>query len=315
MNVESSPRVVVLAGGVSNEREVSLGSGRACATALARRYPTRFIDVSEKQVPDSIDAGVEVVFSMLHGCFGEDGTIQRLLDEVGVEYAGCGAECSELAFDKERMKSLAIEQGIEVASGKTFDAAAKPSATELVAHLGAQVVIKPLRGGSSVGLAICDGESEIEAALDPISTGDWLAETRIMGREVTVGILDGQALPVVEIAPKGGVFDYEAKYTKGLTEYLAPAPIDPVLADRLQRDALAAYHASGARDFARIDFMITPQDRRIFLEINTLPGMKETSLLPMGARCAGMDFSELVCEMIKPALARLERRRKTGGAA
>jgi D-alanine-D-alanine ligase len=125
---------------------------------------------------------------------------------------------------------------------------------------------------------------------------------------VTVGILGDRALPVVEIVPKAGVFDYEAKYTKGMTDYLTPAPLPEALAMALQEEALRLYRVCGCRDFARIDFMITPENDRILLEINTLPGMKETSLLPMGARCAGIDFSSLVREMIAPACDRLTRR-------
>jgi len=301
-------RIVVLAGGVSSEREVSLGSGRACAEALARSFPTRFIDVTSKSVPPGIDPQHDVVFSTLHGTFGEDGGMQTLLDRAGIEYAGCDAASSALTFDKEATKQRVREWGVAVPAGRMFDADAKPAASELVEALGEGIVIKPRRGGSSVGLAICAHQAAVEHALVNLAPGAWLAEQRILGREVTVGVLSDRPLPVVEIAPRDGVFDYAAKYTKGLTEYLAPAPLDPELARQLQVDALKVYRGCGCRDFARIDFMITAENARILLEINTLPGMKETSLLPMAANCEGMDFTGLVDAMVQPACKRLAAR-------
>ncbi|MDB4384488.1 D-alanine--D-alanine ligase [Opitutaceae bacterium] len=309
-------RITVLAGGTSTEREVSLGSGKACAIALARLWPTRLIEVDSAELPAGLDPQRDIVFSTLHGTFGEDGGMQKLLELAGIEYAGCDVASSALTFDKQTTKEfLADTNGLKVPAGRVFDGTVKPSADELVESLGELMVIKPNCGGSSVGLSICSTCAEIEAALAEIDAGTWLAEQRIMGREVTVGVLGGRALPVVEIAPKSGIFDYEAKYTKGLTEYLAPAPIEPDLATKLQNDAEVAYTATGCRDYARIDFMITEKNDRFLLEINTLPGMKETSLLPMGARCTGMDFTTLVGELVSPAISRLSARLDNGGNA
>lgn len=307
-------RIVVLAGGTSAEREVSLGSGRACANALSRLWPTRLVDVDRAGLPEGLDPQRDVVFSTLHGTFGEDGGMQKLLDQAGVEYAGCDVASSELTFNKQTTKQILVgSQDIKVPAGIVFEGLQKPTVDDLVAKLGEMVVIKPNCGGSSVGLSICSNRVEVESALAEITRGVWLAEQRIIGREVTVGILQGRALPVVEIAPISGVFDYQAKYTKGLTEYLAPAPIEPDLATKLQNDAEVAYAATGCRDYARIDFMITEKNDRFLLEINTLPGMKETSLLPMGARCAGMDFTALVGELVSPAISRLSTRLEQGG--
>lgn len=309
-------RISVLAGGTSAEREVSLGSGKACAIALARLWPTRLIEVDSAELPAGLDPQCDIVFSTLHGTFGEDGGMQKLLEQAGVEYAGCDVASSELTFDKEATKQFLVDSNaLQVPKGRVFEGTSKPDAGELVDALGELVVIKPNCGGSSVGLSICSTRAEIETALAQINAGTWLAEQRIMGREVTVGVLQGRALPVVEIAPKSGIFDYEAKYTKGLTEYLAPAPIEPDLAAKLQADAEIAYGATGCRDYARIDFMITEKNNRFLLEINTLPGMKETSLLPMGARCAGMDFTTLVGELVSPAISRLSARLEKGGNA
>ena len=316
MRVSSEIRIVILAGGTSAEREVSLGSGKACALAMARLWPTRIIDVMKSGLPAGLDPSRDVVFSTLHGAFGEDGGMQKLLDQAGIEYAGCDAASSELTFDKQSTKQfLAQSHGLKVPAGIVFDGAEKPPAEALIEELEELIVIKPNCGGSCVGRSICANRAEIESALADISSGTWLAEQRILGREVTMGVLKGKALPVVEIAPISGVFDYEAKYTKGLTEYLAPAPIEPQLAKNLQNEAEIAFAATGCRDYARIDFMITEKNDRFLLEINTLPGMKETSLLPMGARCAGMDFTMLVGELVSPAITRLSARLENGGIA
>ncbi len=303
--------MVVLYGGVSSEREVSLGSGKACAAALARAWPTRLIDVREAALPGGLDPDRDLVFSTLHGTFGEDGGMQRLLESAGIIYAGCDAESSALTFDKERTKQTVGEAGVHVIPGFVFSAESAPSADDIAARLGASVVIKPCAGGSSVGLHLCDTPAEIESALATLSPGEWLVEQRIRGREITVGILHGRALPVVEIAPKSGVFDYASKYTKGLTEYLAPAPLPPAVAGRAQAEAERAFAACGCRDYGRIDFMVTEDGDVHFLEINTLPGMKETSLLPMGAQCIGHDFTALVRELVAPARERFRSRRQT----
>ena len=187
----------------------------------------------------------------------------------------------------------------------SFPATAKPAADEVVRRLGDSVVIKPNDEGSSVGLKLPQGAAEIAAALAGVARGNWLAERRIIGRELSVGVLAGRAMGVVEIRPKSGVYDYTSKYTKGLTEYLAPAPLDPATTrgdpgggrDDLRRGAAAAITRGWTSCFRR-------QDEPILLEINTLPGMKETSLLPMSARCAGLDFTALVRELVMPALQR-----------
>jgi D-alanine-D-alanine ligase len=296
--------VAVLCGGTSSEREVSLGSGRACALALARSFPTRLIELSENALPRDLDSASHVVFSTLHGTFGEDGGMQRLLDGAGVQYAGCGAASSALTMDKARTKEAVAAHGVKVAEAIVFGASGRPSAAEITARLGADVVLKPNNEGSSVGLSVVDSRAGLEAALGRIVKGTWMAERRIRGRELSVGVLNGRAMGVVEIRPHSGVYDYASKYTKGLTEYLAPAPLDPELAGAVGRAAETAFSACGCRDYARVDFILSAEDEPFLLEINTLPGMKETSLLPMSARCAGWDFTGLVREMVTPAWSR-----------
>jgi D-alanine-D-alanine ligase len=300
----TTPILAVLAGGTSAERDVSLGSGRASALALARTYPTRLFEVTADAVPAGVEAGRHVVFSTLHGTFGEDGGMQRLLDAAGIHYAGCDAASSALTMDKARTKEAVAARGVGVVPGTTFDAGRKPAAADVLGQLGDSLVVKPNNEGSSVGLALVSGRAELEAKLAAISSGRWLIERRIVGRELSVGVLGGKAMGVVEIRPKSGVYDYTSKYTKGMTEYFAPAPLAAGTTAAVQGAAESAFAACGCRDYARVDFILAEPDGLYLLEINTLPGMKETSLLPMSARCVGLDFTELVRELVSPALGR-----------
>ncbi len=300
----TAPTIAVLAGGTSPEREVSLGSGKATALGMAYSHPTQFFTVEADALPPGLDPARHVVCSTLHGVFGEDGGMQRLLEAAGIAYAGCDAKSSELTFDKWRTRQTVSAMGVQVAPGRMFLANAKPTAAALVAEYGEQIVLKPNRQGSSVGLQIVTTKVGLEIALNGIRQGEWVAEERIIGREFTVGLLRGRAMGIVEVVPKSGVFDYTSKYTKGLTEYFAPAQVSEELAAKLRAAAETAFAACGCRDYARIDFMLSADGELYLLEINTLPGMKETSLLPMSARCVGLDFPALCREMVAPAVER-----------
>jgi D-alanine-D-alanine ligase len=299
------PVIAVLAGGTSPEREVSLGSGKAIALAMAYSHPTEFYTVDADALPAGLDPARHVVCSALHGTFGEDGGMQRLLDAGGFSYTGCDARSSDLCFDKWRTRLSVSAMGVQVAPGRNFTAANKPTAAGLAAELGEQVVLKPNRQGSSVGLQIVSTKVGLEIALGGLRAGDWIAERRILGRELTVGLLRGRAMGIVEVVPKSGVFDYTSKYTKGLTEYLAPAKLSDETAAKVRTAAETAFAACGCRDYARIDFMLSAEGELYLLEINTLPGMKETSLLPMSARCVGLDFVALCRGLVAPAVERL----------
>lgn len=300
----SEPVIAVFSGGTSAEREVSAASGRACASALARSFTTRLFTLAADALPDGYDPARHVVFSTLHGTFGEDGGMQRLLDAAGGAYGGSDAASSALTMDKGLTKEAVSAQGVEVAEGIVFDAETKPRAAEVARRLGVRVVVKPNNQGSSVGLSVVDDLGGLESALRAIGRGRWIVERRIDGRELSVGILRGAAMGIVEIRPSSGVYDYASKYTKGLTQYLAPAPLDGPASEAVRRAAQTAFAACGCRDYARVDFILSGQGALYFLEVNTLPGMKETSLLPMSARCAGLDFTALVREMVTPAVER-----------
>jgi D-alanine-D-alanine ligase len=306
---DADPVIAVFLGGISAEREVSLGSGAAAAAALARSFSVvETYDIGGPVVPAAVGAGTHVVFSTLHGVFGEDGGMQTLLERRGVEYAGCDARASALCFNKQRTKDAVSAAGVPVAKGVLVRGEDVSLAAALVGDLGQHLVVKPNCSGSSVGLSVVEGAEAIATAIATAGAEGFIVEQRVFGREVTVGVLDGEAMGVVEIRPRSGRFDYTSKYTKGLTEYLAPAPFDPDVTGELQRHAATAFRACACRDYARVDFMVTTDGRPVLLEVNTLPGLKETSLLPMSASCLGLDFVALVRRMTLPAIARLRAR-------
>jgi len=298
------PVIAVFAGGTSAEHEVSTASGTACALALARSFPTRLFPITADALPPGFDPARHVVFSTLHGTFGEDGGMQRLLDGAGAHYGGCDAPSSALTIDKSATKRRVAAAGVAVVEDLVFPASGRPEPADVVRRLGPRLVLKPNNEGSSVGLHMVDGPAELATALAAVTSGQWIIERRVDGREVSVGVLRGKAMGVVEIRPHSGVYDYASKYTKGMTEYLAPAPLGDALTATVKAAAEAAFAACGCRDYGRVDFMISSSGQPFLLEINPLPGMKETSLLPKSAHCAGLDFTALVREMILPAVER-----------
>ncbi|WP_309383533.1 D-alanine--D-alanine ligase family protein [Cerasicoccus frondis] len=295
--------VTVLCGGSSPEANVSRVTGPSVADALKAYYEVELIDLPEDKLPN-LDPEQTVVFPAMHGPFGEDGKLQALLDDAGVAYAGCNAAASALCMNKIDTKATVKGSGFSLAGDITFAAQSKPSADILTASLGEHVVVKPLDSGSSVGVHIAHSRYELAAILDEIKSGKWMAEQFVTGREMTVGILDGVAMGIVEIRPKQGVYDYEHKYTAGATEYLFPAPIDETLSCKVRSFSENAFASCQCRDFARLDFILTNDEEPYFLEINTLPGMTPTSLLPKSASCIGLGFQPLVRRMMEPAIAR-----------
>jgi len=297
-----SRQAVVLCGAISPEREVSLRSGKAVAGVIK---DSQLVELNENILPSWLDSTKHVIIPVIHGDFGEDGQVQAACEARGLSFAGCDSAASRLCIDKVATKNIMRVAGLPVVPEVAFRGDKKPSAEQLIAELGESLVIKPSDKGSSVGLFVLKGIVEVKAALDQIpAVGRWMAERRIQGREMSIGILNGKALGVVEIVPKTGVYDYKTKYTKGSSEYLAPAPISVDLTQRIQRAAEKLFKATGCRDFARADLFLEPSGEFIFLEINTMPGMTETSLMPKSAACVGIDFANLVQQMIAPAFTR-----------
>jgi D-alanine-D-alanine ligase len=297
----TSLHITVLRGGPSAEREVSLRSGAAVAQAL-RSLGHQVDEVDPIPGDLQIPAGTQVVFLALHGTYGEDGTVQSELEELGLPYTGCGVSASLYAFDKILTKRRCLKAGVPSARFERFIDASAPWPN----GWKPPVVLKPTRQGSSVGLQFVDRIEDFPSALAESlgHGGEVLMEERIVGRETTVGILDGSPLPVVEVRPKSGSYDYANKYIVGRTEYFCPANLEAAVTAQIQQAALAAFHAVGARDYARVDVMVQPDGSPVVLEVNTLPGMTETSLLPKAAAAAGIPFPQLCERMVQLALRR-----------
>ncbi len=293
--------ITVMLGGPSAEREVSLRSGAAVAAAL-RSLGHQVFEIDPKNGEFVLPEKTDVVFLALHGTYGEDGTVQKRLDELGVPYTGCDADASRIAFDKVLTKQSCIETGVPTAKFVTVHS----TTASLPENLSLPLVVKPSRQGSSVGLQFVERAEDWQNALAESLKFDSevLVEEKIIGRETTVGILGGKVLPVVEVRPKAGRYDYTNKYTAGNTEYFCPADFDAATTQRIQAAALGAFRAIGGRDYARVDVMVRADGLPVVLEVNTLPGMTETSLLPKAAAAAGMNYAELCQRMIDLALER-----------
>lgn len=292
-------RIGVLMGGMSSERPISLKTGHAIFGALQRRgYDAVEIDV-DADLPARLKAErVEVAFLALHGPWGEDGCVQGMLEVLGIPYTGSGVLASSVSMDKRVTKELLAFHGVPTA----------PWVEVRTAELAGEMprlpfpypaVVKPVAEGSTVGIHIVPEDRQLREALnDSANYGDrLLIEQYVPGREVTVGILNGKPLPVIEIVAQTGFFDFEAKYTVGGARHLLPAPIGEALTARCQQLALDTYRVTGCEGVARVDIRIDPQERCFVLEINTIPGMTETSLIPEAAAHIGMSFED-VCETI-----------------
>ncbi|HOW98601.1 MAG TPA: D-alanine--D-alanine ligase [Kiritimatiellia bacterium] len=284
-------RVAVLKGGPSAEREVSLRSGAGVAKGLREAgYEVDEILLEGESV--DIPSGVEAVFIALHGRFGEDGGLQEMLRRRGIAYTGSGPEASRRSFDKRLTKQALVREGLPTPAYEVLrDGQART--------LPLPVVVKPPCQGSSIGVYRAMTESEWPGALAGALEHDAevLVESFVEGRELTVSILDGEALPVLEIRPLEPFFSYTAKYTAGRSEFLVPAPLPEETASRCRNLARRTFRALGAEGFGRVDFRLAADGGLFILELNTIPGFTETSLFPKAARAAGMTFPE-VCDRI-----------------
>ncbi len=342
--------VAVLLGGDSAERKVSLASGKGIITALRKRdHEAVAIDpalpVDAQNEPGRAEIGEEppvdipslspervfdwlkisavreadCVFVALHGGAGEDGTVQAMLEVAGIPYTGTGVLGSALAMNKDRSKALFREAGVQTARHLLVprDLAGDAGRIRQLIEgtVGFPAVVKPNCQGSSVGFSFLPDSRELAGALRSAAAfgDDLVFEPYIAGREITAAMLDGETLPLVEIVPDGGFYDYKRKYTKGTSRYEVPANMDNVLAARIKREAVLAYRALSCRDYARVDFRLSEGGEPYCLEVNTLPGMTELSLVPMAARGAGIEFDELVERICLMACARGKRLKQGAG--
>jgi D-alanine-D-alanine ligase len=289
-----STKIAVLMGGPGSEREVSLASGNAVLNALlGLGLDAVAVDVTGTSI--ALPQGVGLAFNLIHGTFGEDGQLQRILDDLGIPYTGAGAESSRKAFDKNLAKATFAAMGVPTPRAETVDFSSGPR----LPSFAAPFVVKPPREGSSVGVNIVREPAMADAAMaDAAKYGnDILVEEFIDGLELTVGILNDEALPVVHIIPPEGVYDMASKYpwlsgAQG-SQYVCPATITAEATRAVQEAALAAHRALGIEVYSRVDVLLDKQGRPFVLEANTIPGMTETSLLPKAAAAAGIDFPTL----------------------
>jgi D-alanine-D-alanine ligase len=292
-------KIAVLMGGPGSERDVSMATGKGVAKAL-RSLGAEVSEVDVKGADFELPGGAELAFIALHGTFGEDGQVQKILEDRGVPYTGEGVAESKLAFDKIRSKEAFCQHGVTTPYWQIITLGQQPT-------MPIPFVIKAPRQGSTVGVHIIRNEREVEAAITDASTYDreLLVEKFIPGRELTIGVLGEQALPIIEIIPKGGFYDFTNKYpflnpgAGGGAEHVCPAHLSDEQTRAIQELALRAHRALGLRVYSRVDVILPDEDEPSVLEANTIPGMTEASLLPEAAAVAGIGYPELCARIIE----------------
>lgn len=302
-NPNAFGKVAVMFGGTSAEREVSLRSGNAVLKALQSAGVDAFaFDPQSQSLAQLADSGAQRVFIVLHGRGGEDGSMQGALQQLQLPYTGSGVLGSALAMDKIRCKWLFQAQQLPTAPFAVVHSNDTDFAG-LLAGLGGKVMVKPANEGSSIGMSAASTAAELEQAIHAALKYDSeiLVERWINGREFTVAILNGEVLPVVEMRTPRAFYDYEAKYQANSTEYLCPAPLSAEQTAAMQHTALKAFNAVGASGWGRVDIMLDQSGQHYLLEVNTVPGMTEKSLVPMAAKAAGLSFNDLVLAILTQA--------------
>lgn len=313
----TSNRVVVLAGGLSHERDVSLRSGRRVAEALREAGAEADVrDVDADLLRLLRDDPPDCVLPMLHGETGEDGAVREVLELVGLPYVGSRPSACRAAFDKPVAKAVVARVGIRTPAGVTLphetfrELGAAAVMDALVAKVGLPLIVKPARGGSALGCSVVREAGALpQAMVNAYAYGDTaLVEQFVVGTEVAVPVVDTgsgpRALPVVSIEPDGGVYDYTARYTAGSTEFNVPAKLTDDVAAACAQVAVAAHEALGLRDLSRSDLIVDPDGQVWFLEVNVAPGLTETSTVPLSVTAAGLDLGDLVADLVRAAIVR-----------
>ena len=297
MDIFEDKKIGVLMGGLSSEREISLSTGNSVMEAMTRKGLKAFpIDV-DRNIANALRE-IDLAFIALHGTYGEDGCIQGVLEYLKIPYTGPGVTGSALAYDKLKTKEIFKFHGIPTADYEVFY---KNQPVER--SLGLPVVVKPTNQGSSLGVTIVKDESQWKTALETAFaySEEVMVEKFIDGKLLAIGMNEMTPMPIIHIRPKSGFYDYEAKYTSGKTEYICPADIEEDEADRCRQVAIKVFQVLRGRGFPRVDVILDGKGTPQVLEINTIPGMTPTSLLPMAAQKMGMEFDDLVVEILKTA--------------
>ena len=303
-------KIAVLMGGPGSERDVSLATGRGVSKAL-RSLGAEVVEVDVHDENFALPKDVDLAFITIHGTFGEDGQLQEILEKRGVAYTGDGVQASRAAFDKILSKEKFREHGVVTPEWEVIEVGQRPT-------ISVPLVVKPARQGSTVGVVIVKDASELDSAMAEAAKYDrkLLIEKFVSGRELTIGILGDQALPILEIIPKGGFYDFNNKYpflnpqAGGGAEHVCPAEIDPNKTKQVQKQALHAFRALGLVVYGRVDVLLPDSGNPSVLEVNTIPGMTEASLLPEAAAAAGINYVDLCARIIALSRARVERSRR-----
>ena len=296
-------KIGVLAGGPSNERDISLRSGTAVYNALLNEgLDAIFLDVKNDIREIIKESSIDVAFIALHGRYGEDGTVQQILKSAGIPYTGSGPQASALAMDKIASKEIFVRNNIPVPKYIVFEK--EKFDMDKAGIIGFPLVVKPQLEGSSIGLSIVKEKGSLKKAIDAaFQYGEKIIlEEYIAGRELTVAMLDDKPLPVIEIVAKNKVYDYKAKYNDPTTRYIVPAPIDKDSYKEAGRLGRMAHKVLGCGSFSRVDMMLDKNGDIFVLEVNTIPGMTERSLLPKAAEACGLRFNELCVKILEDAL-------------
>jgi D-alanine-D-alanine ligase len=303
-------KISVLMGGPGSERDVSLATGRGVSKAL-RSLGVEVVEVDVHDENFALPKDVDLAFITIHGTFGEDGQLQEILEKRGVAYTGDGVEASRAAFDKILSKEKFREHDVVTPEWEVIEVGQRPT-------ISVPLVVKPARQGSTVGVVIVKDASDLDSAMAEAAKYDrkLLIEKFVSGRELTIGILGDQALPILEIIPKGGFYDFNNKYPflnpqgGGGAEHVCPAEIDPNKTKQVQKQALHAFRALGLVVYGRVDVLLPDSGDPSVLEVNTIPGMTEASLLPEAAAAAGINYVDLCARIIALSRARVERSRR-----
>ena len=308
MEIKDFGKVGVLMGGPSSERGISLKSGKAVLSALLDLGVDAVgIDITTDNVDENIkllkNYNLNLVFIVLHGRFGEDGTIQRILEGMNLPYTASGVSASCLAMDKIGSLKIFKDGGLNVPKSNFLEKNVYQKNRVYENNLGLPLVIKPANHGSSIGLSLVEVNAQIACAIELAFQFDEriIIEEYIFGRELTVGVLGEEALPVIEIISKNKFFDFAAKYHEGLTEYIIPAHLDEEVAKKVQKAALTAHKLLGCQGCSRTDIILNKEELPYILEVNTIPGMTATSLLPKAAKITGIDFNQLCIKLLELA--------------
>lgn len=302
-------KIGVLMGGMSKERDISIKSGKAVHKALIDKgYNSVEIDVGRDIDEVLKKEEVDVAFITLHGKYGEDGVIQGVLEMLGIPYTGSGVMSSAMAMDKGFTKKVLMSRKIatpEFCLIDEEDGEGKMDRNlEIVGKMELPIIVKPVSEGSTIGISIVKVAEELKEAVETAFRFDnsVMAESYIEGREFTVSVMDGRSMPVIEIRPKSGFYDFESKYNKGKTEFDIPAEIDKELADLMSTMSVDSYKALDCRGAGRVDLMVDKDNKPFVIEVNTIPGMTELSLLPMAAGAEGVSYEDLVEKILISAV-------------